>query len=81
MTNELLSIRHKREGLARPCSAWDVFLVTGGLQCGNCLAHNVPEPVGGCESMTGDVPPKPCPLKAEPGRSKCWIHELQAVRP
>lgn len=20
------------------CSAWDLFLITGGLQCGNCLA-------------------------------------------
>lgn len=27
-----------RAGLARPCSAWDVFLLSGnGLQCGNCL--------------------------------------------
>lgn len=25
-----------RAGLARPCSAWDVFLLSGnGLQCGN----------------------------------------------
>lgn len=26
------------ESIARPCSAWDVILISGGLQCGNCLA-------------------------------------------
>lgn len=28
---------HKTEGLARPCSAHDLFTVAEGLQCGNCL--------------------------------------------
>lgn len=31
-------MKHKTEGLARPCTAWDLFLSGPGLQCGNCLA-------------------------------------------
>jgi hypothetical protein len=29
---------HRTDGLARRCSAHDLFLVSEGLQCGNCLA-------------------------------------------
>lgn len=63
---------HNTQGLARPCSAWDIFAVTGGLQCGNCLAHTVPEPKGMCEAQASDGP---CPLKAEEGDSRCWVHK------
>lgn len=28
--------QHRKDGLARRCTAWDLFLVAGGLQCGNC---------------------------------------------
>jgi hypothetical protein len=29
---------HRTDGLARRCSATDLFIVSGGIQCGNCLA-------------------------------------------
>ena len=32
-------MKHKTTGLARRCSPGDLILVTGGLQCGNCLAY------------------------------------------
>lgn len=41
-------MKHKTEGLARPCSAQDLFLSSQGLQCGNCLA--VEERVTGGET-------------------------------
>lgn len=28
---------HKTNGLARKCNQNDLFIVSGGLQCGNCL--------------------------------------------
>lgn len=36
-------MKHKQEGLARPCTSNDIFLVKEGLQCGNCLVV-FPEP-------------------------------------
>jgi hypothetical protein len=69
-------MKHKTEGLARPCHAGDIFLVTGGLQCGNCLAHTVPDIVL-CEGQASDGP---CPLPPEEGDALCWIHRIQADR-
>lgn len=71
------SIQHATEGLARPCSANDMFLVAGGLQCGNCLAHNVPgDPRPKCAATTSDN--KPCPLRVErKDDTLCWIHKSQ----
>lgn len=43
-------MNHKTEGLARPCSANDIFLSGEGLQCGNCLATDRPDPK--CTEMT-----------------------------
>ncbi len=71
-------MKHRTEGLARRCSATDLFLVTGGLQCGNCLAHNVPEPVNRCKERASDGP---CPLTAETDSGRCWIHEAQSKEP
>ncbi len=68
-------MKHKTEGLARPCNAWDLFTVTGGLQCGNCLAHNVPPLPNPCSATTADD--KPCPLQADDGGDLCWIHKMQ----
>lgn len=68
-------IVHVTEGLARPCSAWDLFTVSGGMQCGNCLAHNVEPMPNRCHCTTADD--KPCPLQAEPETETCWIHALQ----
>lgn len=67
------SIVHKREGLARPCSATDLFTVTGGLQCGNCLAHNVPPGPPRCIDFASDGP---CPLPREKPSGRRWIHEI-----
>ena len=67
-------MKHKTEGLARPCSAWDLFLVTGGLQCGNCLATDVPPLENLCAAMASDGP---CPLQAEVNGGLCWIHKAQ----
>ena len=78
-------MRHITEGLARPCSATDLFIVKEGLQCGNCLA--VSRGVGGpaladwgpllprCSARTSDD--KPCPLDADPPYEDmlCWIHQ------
>lgn len=77
------AIQHKTEGLARPCTAWDLLTVTGGLQCGNCLAHNVaPKTEPQCSASASDGP---CPLDAEEGESVCWIHKAismaEEVRP
>lgn len=69
------AIQHKTEGLARPCSAWDLFSVSGGLQCGNCLSHNVPlMPEPTCTARASDGP---CPLDAEDGDTVCWVHRFQ----
>jgi hypothetical protein len=65
------SIKHATKGLARPCSAWDIFSIRGGLQCGNCLAHNVPAPTNRCAMTCADG--KPCPLQREHG-DLCWVH-------
>ena len=70
------SIHHATEGLSRPCTAWDMFIVSGGLQCGNCLAHNVPPMENGCRCITSDD--KPCPLPAE-SDGKCWVHAMQSA--
>lgn len=69
----MADIEHRTKGLARPCSAWDIFAVTGGLQCGNCLAHNVPPGPPGCThySTVG-----PCPLPREDNEDTCWIHRI-----
>lgn len=75
------SIAHKREGLARPCSATDLFTVSGGLQCGNCLAHNVkPRAERMCveRAHEKDGSRPPCPLPSEHESGRCWIHEMQA---
>jgi hypothetical protein len=69
----MLTISHKTEGLSRPCSCWDVFTVAGGLQCGNCLAHNV-KPFVGCSEPASDGP---CPLPPDVGGHICWIHKAQ----
>lgn len=67
---------HKTEGLARHCSAWDLFTITGGLQCGNCLAASVQEPkTSRCVDRPSDGP---CPLLAEHDSGRCWVHEVQA---
>ena len=71
------TIQHVTEGLARPCSVWDLFIVTGGLQCGNCLAHNVPMLTDRCAETCSDG--KPCPLQREHG-DLCWIHHTQRAR-
>jgi hypothetical protein len=67
---------HKMEGLARPCTAWDLFVVSGGLQCGNCLAHDVKEKVT-CRERASDGP---CPLPPDGEDGLCWIHRIQLQR-
>lgn len=66
-------MRHVAKGLARPCSAWDLILVTGGLQCGNCLASTVPALADRCSELAID---QPCPLRAGDD-GICWIHREQ----
>lgn len=66
-------IVHRTEGLARNCTAWDLFVITGGLQCGNCLAHNVPT-VTRCRASAIDGP---CPLQPDGADGLCWIHRIQ----
>jgi hypothetical protein len=34
-----MTLIHKTKGLSRPCNSSDLFLVSEGLQCGNCLAY------------------------------------------
>jgi hypothetical protein len=70
------AIVHKTEGLARNCTAWDLFTVTGGLQCGNCLAHNVPT-MATCRDRASDGA---CPLPPDGDDGRCWIHRLQHNR-
>lgn len=69
------SITHKAHKSVRDCRAGDAFLVRGGIQCGNCLGHNVPAPPPGkyCADSASDGP---CPLVAEHD-GRCWIHHLQ----
>lgn len=69
-------MQHNTVGLARPCSANDLFLVTGGLQCGNCLAHTVPVIVT-CRERASDGP---CPLPPDGEDGLCWIHRINANR-
>ena len=70
------TVHHHTEGLARGCGANDLILVTGGLQCGNCLAHNLPnDPRPKCTATTSDD--KPCPGRVEDDGDVCWIHKLQ----
>jgi hypothetical protein len=47
-------MKHVKGGLARPCSANDVILVTGGLQCGNCLATSAPRAPRNCQIWVCD---------------------------
>ena len=75
------SIVHNSEGLARPCSATDLFIISGGLQCGNCLAHNVkPYAERMCIERTHekDGSRQPCPLPVDHESGRCWIHEQVA---
>lgn len=67
-------MKHCKDGLARPCSANDMFLVTGGLECGNCGTRSTPELTEPrCYARTGDD--KPCPLMAEYD-GLCWVHNI-----
>jgi hypothetical protein len=66
---------HATAGLARPCHAWDLFLVTGGLQCGNCGAHTVPD-VPRCRASASDGP---CPLAPDGDDGLCWVHRMQGA--
>lgn len=63
---------HKTTGLARNCTASDLFIVTGGLQCGNCLAHTVPA-VTMCRALASDGP---CPLRSDGDDGLCWVHRM-----
>lgn len=63
-------MQHKSEGLRRPCHATDLFLVAGGLQCGNCGAHTVPTVVT-CSAQASDGP---CPLPPDGADGLCWVH-------
>lgn len=73
-----MNIQHNTEGLRRPCSAQDMLIVTGGLQCGNCLAHNV-RPLEGerCREQASDGP---CPLASDGDDGLCWVHRIAAGR-
>lgn len=71
-----LGVTHNTEGLRRPCTAWDLFIVAGGLQCGNCLASSVP-PVPRDAFCSASASDGPCPLRHEKNDTLCWIHRLQ----
>jgi hypothetical protein len=61
----------------RPCTAWDLLIVSGGLQCGNCLATDVP-PIVTCSAPASDGP---CPLPPDGSDGLCWVHRMQASQP
>ena len=67
---------HNAEGLARRCNAWDLFIVAGGLQCGNCGAHNVQRIDRSlmCSGLCQDE--KPCPLQHDGPDGLCWVHRI-----
>jgi hypothetical protein len=69
------TIKHKSRGLARSCNAWDLIEVTGGVQCSNCLEHNVVPMQDRCPATCWDG--EPCPLPIE-RNGLCWVHDLQA---
>lgn len=73
-------MRHATEGLARPCTAWDLFLVSGGVQCGNCLATSTPprERRNPCRVPATDGP---CPLEADGDGGACWVHRAASAPP
>jgi hypothetical protein len=50
-------MKHKTQGLARPCNAGDLFLITGGLQCANCMAIELdPEVLQELWRRFGEIP-------------------------
>jgi hypothetical protein len=67
-------MKHKTEGLARPCCAGDIFLVAGGTQCGNCLASDVADAGPRCSANAADGP---CPLPPKGDSAYCWVHLLE----
>jgi hypothetical protein len=69
-------MHHIRDGLARPCSAWDLILITGGVQCGNCLATEVRPTHSSCSDHASDGP---CPLPSDGPDGVCWIHRIQRM--
>ena len=75
------TIEHIPGGLARGCNANDLILVTGGLQCSNCLAHNVELPVDNrprCTAICSDD--VKCSVRVEdPDGELCWVHKAQAA--
>jgi hypothetical protein len=74
------TIEHVTEGLAVPCNANHLILVTGGLQCGNCLAHNVQMPVDDrprCTAICSDD--VRCSVRVEDDGELCWVHKAQAA--
>ena len=68
----------KHAKASRPCCASDLILVTGGLQCGNCLVSTVPKMENGCSEIPSDD--KPCPIASDDSDGLCWIHRITTTK-